>query len=61
MLRTGMPIHELSKYMGHKDIRLTVHTYGFVLPGALERGREYSEQAFNTWKNEHEEEERQVA
>jgi integrase len=51
MLTNLMPIHELAKYMGHRDINITVNTYGFLMAGHLNRGHEISQDAFTRWES----------
>ncbi|MFF6847969.1 tyrosine-type recombinase/integrase [Streptomyces antimycoticus] len=38
-LANGIPIHELSRWLGHKSIKTTVDIYGHVVPEAWDRCR----------------------
>jgi integrase len=38
-LANGIPIHEVSRWLGHKSIKTTVDTYGHLVPGAWSRCR----------------------
>ncbi|MDX2934756.1 hypothetical protein [Streptomyces ipomoeae] len=44
-LANGIPIHEVSRWLGHKSIKTTVDTYGHLVPGAWHRGREILQEA----------------
>ncbi|WP_324802192.1 hypothetical protein SJX93_24120 [Streptomyces cyaneofuscatus] len=39
-LANDVPIHELSRWLGHRSVKATVDIYGHLLPGAWERCRE---------------------
>ncbi|SBV04009.1 Site-specific recombinase XerD [Streptomyces sp. Ncost-T6T-1] len=39
-LANGVPIHEVSRWLGHRSVKTTVDIYGHLLPGAWERCRE---------------------
>ncbi|MFE2104349.1 tyrosine-type recombinase/integrase [Kitasatospora sp. NPDC059463] len=39
-LANGVPIHEVSHWLGHKSIKTTVDIYGHLVPGAFHRCRE---------------------
>jgi integrase len=39
MLDAGVPITDLAKWLGHKDINITYAVYGHLLPNSWERGR----------------------
>ncbi|MCD7439020.1 site-specific integrase [Streptomyces lincolnensis] len=39
-LANGIPIHEVSRWLGHKSIKTTVDIYGHLVPGAWHRCRE---------------------
>ncbi|MEU1309196.1 tyrosine-type recombinase/integrase [Streptomyces cinnamoneus] len=39
-LANGIPIHEVSRWLGHKSIKTTVDIYGHLVPGAWDRCRE---------------------
>ncbi|MFI8129614.1 tyrosine-type recombinase/integrase [Streptomyces diastaticus] len=39
-LANGVPIHEVSRWLGHRSVKTTVDIYGHMLPGAWERCRE---------------------
>jgi len=49
MLANGVQIHELSKWLGHRDINVTVNTYGHLLPDAFDRGRAALESEYAQW------------
>ncbi|MFE4058404.1 tyrosine-type recombinase/integrase [Streptomyces sp. NPDC059096] len=38
-LANGVPIHEVSRWLGHRSVKTTVDIYGHLLPGAWERCR----------------------
>jgi integrase len=44
-LANGVPIHEVSRWLGHKSIKTTVDIYGHLVPGAWNRCREIMQQA----------------
>ncbi|MYT31719.1 MULTISPECIES: tyrosine-type recombinase/integrase [unclassified Streptomyces] len=44
-LANGIPIHEVSRWLGHKSIKITVDTYGHLVPGAWHRCREVMQNA----------------
>ncbi|MET9841335.1 tyrosine-type recombinase/integrase [Streptomyces virginiae] len=39
-LANGVPIHEVSRWLGHRSVKTTVDIYRHLLPGAWERCRE---------------------
>lgn len=39
-LANGVPIHEVSRWLGHRSVKTTVDIYGHLLPSAWERCRE---------------------
>jgi integrase len=41
----GVPIHEVSRWLGHKSIKTTVDIYGHLVPGAWHRCREVMQEA----------------
>ncbi|WP_326812487.1 site-specific integrase [Streptomyces scopuliridis] len=44
-LANGIPIHEVSRWLGHKSIKTTVDIYGHLVPGAWDRCREVMQNA----------------
>jgi integrase len=44
-LANGIPIHEVSRWLGHKSIKTTVDIYGHLVPGAWHRCREVMQDA----------------
>lgn len=44
-LANGIPIHEVSRWLGHKSIKTTVDIYGHLVPGAWHRCREVMQSA----------------
>ncbi|WP_307813085.1 tyrosine-type recombinase/integrase [Streptomyces sp. N35] len=38
-LANGIPIHEVSRWLGHRSIKTTVDTYGRLVPQAWDRCR----------------------
>ncbi|HZF87621.1 hypothetical protein [Streptomyces sp.] len=38
-LANGVPIHEVSRWLGHRSVKTTVDIYRHLLPGAWERCR----------------------
>ncbi|MFJ6483096.1 tyrosine-type recombinase/integrase [Streptomyces sp. NPDC091682] len=44
-LANGIPIHEVSRWLGHKSIKTTVDVYGHLVPGAWHRCREVMQNA----------------
>ncbi|RPF45713.1 site-specific recombinase XerD [Streptomyces sp. Ag109_G2-6] len=44
-LANGIPIHEVSRWLGHKSIKTTVDIYGHLVPGAWHRCREVMQNA----------------
>lgn len=38
-LTNGIPILEVSRWLGHKSIKITADTYGHLMPGASDRAR----------------------
>lgn len=45
-LQAGMPVPQLSKYLGHKDPAFTSRVYAHMLPDANERASEALEAMF---------------
>ncbi|MGW2987412.1 tyrosine-type recombinase/integrase [Streptomyces goshikiensis] len=39
-LANGVPIHEVSRWLGHRSVKTTVGIYGHLLPSAWDRCRE---------------------
>ncbi|WP_246530782.1 tyrosine-type recombinase/integrase [Streptomyces bathyalis] len=39
-LANGVPIHEVSRWLGHRSIKTTIDVYGHLLPSAWDRCRE---------------------
>lgn len=48
-LANGVQIHELSRWLGHASITVTVDTYGHLLPDAWDRGRAALDADFEQW------------
>ncbi|MGW2863100.1 tyrosine-type recombinase/integrase [Streptomyces cinnamoneus] len=44
-LANGIPIHEVSRWLGHKSIKITADVYGHLVPGAWHRCREVMQNA----------------
>ncbi len=44
-LANGIPIHEVSSWLGHKSIKTTVDIYGHLVPGAWNRCRDVMQKA----------------
>ncbi|WP_434595940.1 tyrosine-type recombinase/integrase [Streptomyces sp. A5-4] len=44
-LANGVPIHEVSRWLGHKSIKTTVDIYGHLVPEAWDRCRDIMQQA----------------
>ncbi len=44
-LADGIPIHEVSRWLGHKSIKTTVDIYGHLVPAAWDRCREIIQKA----------------
>ncbi|MFI9078324.1 tyrosine-type recombinase/integrase [Streptomyces sioyaensis] len=44
-LAHGVPVHEVSRWLGHTSIKTTVDIYGHLVPAAWERCRQALEQA----------------
>ncbi|MFF4528145.1 tyrosine-type recombinase/integrase [Streptomyces sp. NPDC001407] len=44
-LAAGIPIHEVSRWLGHKSIKTTVDLYGHLVPEAWDRCREVMQKA----------------
>ncbi|MFJ2415116.1 tyrosine-type recombinase/integrase [Streptomyces brevispora] len=44
-LANGVPIHEVSRWLGHRSIKVTVDTYGHLVPRAWHRCREILQNA----------------
>ena len=36
MLRNGIPVHVVSRYLGHATVSTTLDTYSHVIPGDME-------------------------
>ena len=39
-LANGVPIHEVSRWLGHRSVKTTVDIYGHLLPSAWDRCRD---------------------
>jgi integrase len=50
-LEHGVQIHELSEWMGHGSVDVTVKTYGHLLAPAWDRGRAALEEEFQIWSS----------
>ncbi|WP_411083063.1 tyrosine-type recombinase/integrase [Streptomyces sp. cmx-18-6] len=44
-LANGVPIHEVSRWLGHRSVKTTVDIYGHLLPSAWDRCREVLQHA----------------
>lgn len=44
-LANGVPIHEVSRWLGHRSIKTTVDTYGHLVPGSWDRCRDVMQNA----------------
>lgn len=44
-LANGVPIHEVSRWLGHRSVKTTVDIYGHLLPSAWDRCREVLQRA----------------
>ncbi|MFE9295162.1 tyrosine-type recombinase/integrase [Streptomyces niveus] len=44
-LANGVPIHEVSRWLGHRNIKTTVDTYGHLVPEAWDRCPDVMQQA----------------
>ncbi|MFD8632361.1 tyrosine-type recombinase/integrase [Streptomyces sp. NPDC059533] len=44
-LANGVPIHEVSRWLGHRNIKTTVDTYGHLVPEAWDRCRDVMQEA----------------
>jgi integrase len=49
-LSNGIPITDLAKWLGHKNINITYATYGHLVPSSWDRARD----ALDSWHAEHE-------
>ncbi|MEV4106398.1 tyrosine-type recombinase/integrase [Nonomuraea sp. NPDC049695] len=47
-LASGVPISEVSKWLGHESITTTVDLYGHLVPEASARAREALDRAFGS-------------
>ncbi len=45
-LAAGIPIHEVSRWLGHKSIKTTVDIYGHLVPESWDRCRDIMQTAF---------------
>lgn len=45
-LAAGIPIHEVSRWLGHKSIKTTVDIYGHLVPESWDRCRDIMQSAF---------------
>ncbi|MFB6750717.1 tyrosine-type recombinase/integrase [Streptomyces sp. NPDC056353] len=45
-LASGIPIHEVSRWLGHKSIKTTVDIYGHLVPESWDRCRDIMQSAF---------------
>lgn len=44
-LANGVPIHEVSRWLGHRSVKTTVDIYGHLLPSAWDRCRDVLQRA----------------
>jgi integrase len=51
ILDGGGQIHELAAWLGHRDINITIQTYGHLLPNAMIRGRAALEAGYANWSS----------
>jgi integrase len=45
-LASGVPIHEVSRWLGHRSIKTTVDVYGHLVPASWDRCRTAMQAAF---------------
>jgi integrase len=45
-LARGIPITDVSRWLGHKSIEVTFRIYGHLVPGSWERAREVLDAAY---------------
>lgn len=50
-LSNGVPITDVSRWLGHRDINLTHRVYGHLVPGASGRAAEVIDREFSEWSN----------
>jgi integrase len=50
MLSAGIPVSDVSRFLGHRDINLTIGTYGHMMPSSSVRAREASDNAMQAFK-----------
>jgi integrase len=51
-LHKGMPITEVSRFLGHKSIEITHQVYGYLVPSSFGRTRDAIDDEFKDWSNE---------
>ncbi|MFC8591756.1 site-specific integrase [Streptomyces atroolivaceus] len=44
-LASGVPIPEVARWLGHRSVKATVYSYGYLLPSAWDRCREVLQHA----------------
>ncbi|WSX28181.1 tyrosine-type recombinase/integrase [Streptomyces sp. NBC_00984] len=47
-LASGVPIPEVSRWLGHRSVKATVDIYGYLLPSAWDRCREVMQRAMRS-------------
>lgn len=52
LLARNVPIHDVAKWLGHRDINVTYATYGHLVPSAWGRARDALEGEFEDWSSE---------
>jgi integrase len=49
MLASGIPITDVSRWLGHRDINLTHRIYGHLIPATVERASDAIDREFAEW------------
>jgi integrase len=49
-LRNGIPITDVSKWLGHASIQTTYSFYGHLIPASWDAARAVLDQEYNTWR-----------
>lgn len=49
-LSNGVPITDVSAWLGHRDINMTYATYGHLVPSAWGKARHVLDDEYDTWK-----------
>lgn len=48
-LSNGVPITDVSKWLGHRDINITYGTYGHLVPSSFDRARSVLDAEYSEW------------